>query len=809
MRRLLVPLAVVAGSRSAPDLDVAIPSGSPQTWGHAFPAITPGTARGPVTPPGSAKVQAGEGRTVAQSAYEPLEVDLPLTSSAGLLRILTWDLAAHVLWVLPPQAPRTGDPAQIGFRPLPGEALYWVGLAPLLRHLLHPAEVTETEVAAHLVELGAPVLAPLEASAGEQSLKALAARVAERVRFDPAPPEPRTWRDARWELLARFTREELLAEHPYDPEGAFGRRLFLIADTIEPILEVYAQDACPPLRRAAVAALTRFPTERARDVLAGIAAHTSDPVVLARACSAISRTRLLPDPAPLLARLREHRDPIETALLVDALARTRRDDVVAALVHETERALEAHSDLCVTTLGALAELWKPRDPRLPAVAAQRVEEAALAEPARFDVPAASVAADFPDGPGTRADLCVQLARIARVRLDPQALDARAALLALVDLEAPQGSAPVGRFSERALIRVHPRARILYLDLLAELGSEGQPILRTLAQDRGLDPALRGAALVRLGRAERAELAPALAADAAETSELRGHAFAVLAADDTARLVALGKPLLASAAARDPALLPAEERALLLGVVQALAKVQRLTSADLVALLPFARLRLDGNGDAPRRLITEVEALVAAVAGAERGSRARVEEGAATLLELALAGGLRSALGPNERATLLQRVATLVEGAKGHAADAAYLRMVTDAVIEALLGTELPRLERGTGQFRPTVTLPEALLQALAAIGDEAAIAALVAHLEERDLPHRPAALVALASTSSPAALRPLARALLDPDRVVRLFAYESLLALTGEDHFADWLGSDTNAQARAASLYLEGIARRR
>ena len=800
-------LVAVLSAAPLPDLEVGIPPGAPQEWSHAFPAITPRSGGGPET--GREKAVA-PGRTVSRPRR--VDVEVPLTSSWGLLRILTRDLQAHVGWTLQPGPTVTGDPGAIGFRPLPGEALYWVGLAPLLRHLLHPAMVSGVEVEAHLVEIGTPVAPVLDAAETEPALRDLAADLRARLAFDVEPPTRRDWRDERWAMLGRFAREELLAAHPYDPEGAFGRRLFLIPESVEPVIAVYLDDAQAPLRRAAAAALARYRTPTAMAALANAAATTTDDVVLARACAAIGRYRSLARPEPLIARLAASEDDLETALLIEALGRTRRDDVVAALVSATEHARRERGDVLVTALGALAQLWKPKDPERVLTVVGRVESDMRARPEAYQVLPKGPLPDRPDGPKARRRLLEQLARIVRARLTPDpgrgaGKRARGALLALVGKDPErQVRGYAGGWADRSLERVHPRARLVFLDALAEAGADGAELLTRLAADTGLDPVLRGAALGRLGWSRRSELTAAFVENGSTPTTLRIHAFEILAADGHSKLDELARATLAGAAETRPeSLLPAEQH-LTLVALRALSRRGKLATADVARLLPHVRFQRAVRGALPRRVLDHVEQLVAAVAA--RAQHVELERRARELVELLLAAGIRPDLTEEDVPRLERRVLALAEGARGHDRNEAHKRRVSDAIVGELLGRDVWVKDRGLGSFEPVVPLQEELLFALARTGPDG-VEVLARFLADPSNPHRPAACAALAAAATPEAARVLAGALVDHDRVVRLVSYEALRTLTGEDYFADWFDGDEHDRAVAAERYQEWLRRGR
>ena len=152
-------LALTLLTSSAPpplDLDIGVPPGAPTTWGQRYPAITP--ARAPLFPT-TPRPKKRQGGTAAVAT--PRKLDLDSQSSLGIVRILTWDIANELAW--PKHAPKTQGPVT-GPRndrlPLPGidHALYWSSLAPLLRLMFHPQQVSKAETVAHLIEIGMPVL---------------------------------------------------------------------------------------------------------------------------------------------------------------------------------------------------------------------------------------------------------------------------------------------------------------------------------------------------------------------------------------------------------------------------------------------------------------------------------------------------------------------------------------------------------------------------------------------------------------------------------------------------------------------------
>jgi len=320
---LVAPLV----ARPAPDLDVAVPPGSPLDWGRSFPALTP--RAGGLFP----RTEAGGDEDVPDGRTEAVprrrRLDPRLSSSFGILRILTWDLAAHLAWIRraqsAPRAPGTGRSGALPPIPAVGEGLYWVTMAPLLRLMLHPHLVSRDETVAHLVEIGEPALGILEAASAEASLRSVCSDLRERIlpeaSGNPRIPDSSGSREA---LLTRFFMEELCRAHPYDPEGDFGGRLFLFGEEAQAIVSRLVESEDAFLRRNAVTALGRYRSRSAAERLMQAATSSGDPVVVVRALSALARHRDAIDGRPLATALRSASDPVLRAAFAGAAGARRR-----------------------------------------------------------------------------------------------------------------------------------------------------------------------------------------------------------------------------------------------------------------------------------------------------------------------------------------------------------------------------------------------------------------------------------------------------------------------------------------------------
>ena len=182
---LAAPLAGLLLDPTPRDLDVGIPPGPPTSWGRRLPVITPGGGRlFPITPSGR-RVAGTSGnakrkgtveataRTVAKPRTAKMEVRT--STSFGVVRILTWDLTAHLPWTkgdLPVsrRRPVTGSYSGEAMLPVPGDTLHWATLAAFLRLLLHPQLVPETGLAVHLLEVGETALAVTGTAKAERAL---------------------------------------------------------------------------------------------------------------------------------------------------------------------------------------------------------------------------------------------------------------------------------------------------------------------------------------------------------------------------------------------------------------------------------------------------------------------------------------------------------------------------------------------------------------------------------------------------------------------------------------------------------------
>lgn len=808
----LVAIALLPGPR--PDLDVAVPPGSPLDWGRAFPAITP--PRRPLFPRSGKREGEDEARSTSRPAT--VELDVRYSSSFALVRILTWDLTGHLAWIGPQAAlgPMTG---RRPFEPDPpryGDALYWVTLAPLLRLMLHPGVVSRAETLAHLVEIGTPCLAVLDTASQEKSLVGPCAElrrlvtVAEPVPKPPASDASDASDASREAMLARFVFDELARDDPYDPEGTFGRRIFLFHEEVEPILRRYASEPAPGLQRRAVAALARYDTQTAESQLFDTAFLTDDPVLLVRALAGLGRVRSNRVWTPLVERLAETEDPVLAVAMIGALGRVGAREAQPTLLEVGARALESRdSELLMPVLAALARIpAKGHEAEIePLLGA--VEEAASSRPSAFAPPgvASNNQPDRRDPTNARAQILTRLSLFVRIHLHPSDADLARALTAVVtDARRLDPSVPVGLLTPtHVLADVPPPIQLAFLDALAAVGSAGLEILRSTVRDPSLEAPLRGYALGRLPWEERSELAPGIAADAEESSEMRLQALELLLADRHPEAEKIARGLLVECAALPSGAGGPARRYLGLRAVRALSEKGVLTAADLLPLVHHVRSPRHSFDQLPLEVREGVVDLVGAAASGMQ--KVDLRERIAVILEVVVRNKMNPAIDEETRRDAAKEVERKLENVRAHRSDPGYVKTTVEEVLEYLLGYGGPVGDPLRADFAPEVLLEDEIVLALGRTRDPRAAEPLVQILSNRRNESRAVACLALGMLGQPSTARELAPFLLDEDPFTRFCAYESLRRLTGEDHFVDWMYGPSEERFRAAEEYWKELVK--
>ncbi len=806
-KRLLSPLAAALGlCFAAPreparrDLDVGVPPGSPLEWSASFPAYTPpDRPLFPRTP--SEEPDADPQRTIAATRAQ---ADVRFANAFGQMRILTWDLGAHLEWTQKPVPPAT---ARDELRPPPpafGDPLYWLSLAPLLRLLLHPDALSRSETLAHLVELGEPVLPVLGAAVGERELASACHELRALIPLDQTPlPSAPAGGEPRTDMFARFVLEECLRDQPFDPSDDFGRRLFLFAEEAEPLLCAYAQHPSRALARNAVAALGRYETHTAVQFLTALAGRATDPVTLVRALAGLGRYRGALDATPLIARLARTREPVERAALIGALGRLGSRAAVPALLGLGQGAQRAKdSDLLISVLSALARIaWTRPQPELAAFCAGVAAEArALGQAQEL-----ALKPDKPDAPTLRAEILAQLALLAQSQATPADEKVRAQVLALAraaPLEARLSELGVG--GTDPLGSIPAAVRFLHLEGLQRAGPAGSEQLAALIRRPELDVALRARALALLPGDQRGALAIALLGEARNDGvrvpvELRIQALEVLIADLHPRVWELARAQLVGVglAAAQP---EAGEMYLALRALRFLSQAGRLEAREILPLYPFVQRPLAQREAELAELRLRVTDFVLAARAGERA--AELQARAAALVDFVLARHLNALFDAGGRDARIDLLLQLLESTRAARAGPEESEPLVGALLAQLLGGEVEVADPGRRLFRQAVPLAEEVLLALGRTREPLAIELVLGVLEGEARELRAHACLALGMCARPALAPQLLPALLDVDPFVRFAASEALRHLTGKRVAIDWMAAPP-AERRAAAEELK------
>ena len=788
------------------DLDVSIAPGAGTDWGRAFPAYTP--SRDPLFPRSPRAGRAAEvDPNRSTSRPRTAELDVRLGSSFGLVRILTWDLMAHLSWIEGryDNQPLSGRSSRDPALPRPGKAMYWIGFAPLLRLLLHPQLVSEAGTIAHLVEVGEPVLGALSTAERESKLRSVAAELRSSIQVGRGRLEPLEAESAQGRMWARFVFEELLAAHPYDPEASFGARLFVFGDELLPYVLGYTRAEDAFLRRNAVAALTRYRERDAALALVDLALNTDDDVVYARALAGLGRGFGPGGGAALTSRLRPSDEPWQQVAVIAALGRMGASDAAPELVRVGQRERRDDTDILMAVIEALARMRR-HEARLSVVDfAERVHDSARQRPGSYDVqrPNPDEMPDRADPRDGRGQLIAQLALCLRLALDP--LDERWSeeLLALVGEPQAEG----GRFRPRqvsaSLGAVHARAQPLVLDILSRLGERGNEALLRVARDATVEPAVRGLALSLATITERDALALRMIEEDVEDEEMLIQALEVLHADSHPRLIELCERRVRGGGQIPPARPRAVQRHLALRAVQILGERDALSLARLRPLLPLLdapQVARMADTELVRDAIEElVEAHVERVSARER--RRMIDELAALAQELALADHLSSM----RESEIVERIGLHLRSLNA-GSNTQFQTNVSLALFAFLCGNVQHQPFSNGTEFEPPVQLEEELCLALGRTRTPEASLVLRELLDNREHAYRAWACLGLGVSGDREQSSALVPFLMDEEPFVRLCAWRALKHLTGQDFFADWLYGDRLTYARAAEQYFAWIA---
>ena len=776
------PVAVGAGwaTSCVPDLDVAIPSGTPLDWKSELPTRY-------VRPESLLAITRGsDSDTAAPQRARPTVRSIGVVDPRD---VLTLDFAGH-LGFQPLEFPRntTGlAAAERPYPPLPDVDLYWRTTVALLQMMLHPARVLRLELLDRLLITGEGAVLGLEAanSLGELSDEVRAIRSAIGP-LPPRPPDAIAARDPYASMMQRLVADEICLTRPYTSDLAFAERLVLLRDEIVPYVTPYATCGHSFARRNAIALLALIDSPSSSEALTRAVA-SDDRVVQARAIHGLARRRQRTAAAALRAELASTEDPVLEAALIRALGELG-DSAAIPLLLTTEGPQHARADLFIERLIALTRVD---------VASKREPVESFLKPwlsVQKDVgllhldahPAAQP--DNPDPPDARARVVEQLARLIAARLDPADPARRAAALEPLALLA-ENTDRFNRHRCATLGAVAPLARFAFVGALGTLGPAGVDPLTRIVNDATCDSDLRFAALEALPLQERTALAATLAMDSGTGLALRIAAVELLddlhdgRATPAASELGFGPGL----ALRD-ADQPLEHWRLLIAV-QVLGRRGKIATAELVQLLRDVDPRRVPHRDSLLERATQYIADAQAAGGKKTELYRLATELLASLTNGRIMGGPS---GPDAFADdvkwLVGQAEAVLERPKIEAVKRSAIRSISE-YLKVFVARWSPVGRYAVDSFGQ-IPLLETILMELARRADEPSVDALAEVVRDRGHPQRAAACLALGATGRKSAGPHLLYTLKDGEPFVRLCAYLGLRRLTGQNFFVDWLAAD-------------------
>jgi len=468
------------------DVDVLVSAGSPLDWLNDLARPTPTRDR---TSPGANEV----GHTVVEESPRVFSSDV-----YRFAKITTVDLIGEIRWTVRPDVATPGRPdvptpgagAAKGALPPISDDVLWLGLAVLLRRVLHPALMPESEAEEYLVHLGEPALAACQMARGESLLTNLIASVTKKVGPPTAkPPEIPKGKGALESMLHRLAVEDLTCAFPFAFDGRFARRLSLLGEEGYPYVIEASKSSHLFLRRNATLMLGRYVApaadERLRELLGD-----PDPVVQLRAIDALARKRDSKS-VPILVDLMKSPDRHLQCSVARALGVIGDPDGIDAVL---TFAGGQGFDATVTSLIALSRLANTKRAKDILARVAGIQGRSFSDPKSTYQPVTS------DPAGTQSEIVTQLGLLARARLGDK--DAARDVVALcskdrVDDEQRRrrgrGVPSPGRFS----VWKAPAVMAL-VETLARI-DKGPDVLYEIAGDEAEDLSVRIRALAELSR----------------------------------------------------------------------------------------------------------------------------------------------------------------------------------------------------------------------------------------------------------------------------------------------------------------------
>lgn len=815
---LILPfVALVAGSPRPRffDLDTDMPAGPPADWARGVPVQTP--VFPPVRTQSRAPVASGPAVDTLVELRIPTKVtDLRSLKSLSLSESITIDVTGHIPWTDPG---RYGNGAGGGQRAVPieeWERVYWVGLVPLLRVLLHPEQCPRPEVTAHLIEVGDAALPAARAGLSEGALRDICSEVVGAVGTPPPANVKYLEGSSPYEkMLFRFVASELLAKNPYDPQGNFGRRLEMLGDEVVPYVLAYLNHEHATLRRNAVSALALFRTRGLDERILQIALTSTDGVVRMRTLGLLTRASL--DSAQikqLCAALEKEKNTTFIARYIHTLGELR-DPVAVPYILNFAKKFQGNGDMLPGCLAALARIGAggPKG-EVPAFALQ-IYKKATTSPSAWNVTLRSAEeADTPDPPNGRTILIRQLAIVTLIKTASPDAERERELIQLaspgfVDLDPKARairSSPWGARSSE-LGSVAPYLQFDFLEALAKLGGAANDALETVARRATSSTIARAYAMRLMPEKARTILAKEwidiknnapveLATAALEALDQSSAEEFNKYADDLLLMTRFGNEIFP--------LSMLAPRAAALTALRLLA-IRRATPADRIAkFIQSLRPRKSVVAEAVIKIKERVSAAVDVAAGG--AAEAKIHDTSiefvefigtwATFYELSNPGWRQ--VGLNLMRDALKRLAAKP---KDKQLKASTLEMLTNYFTGPILNNN-PDMRAKNDVITP---LDDAIILMSGRTNDPAVLESLKSALQVDGFAHLPAALAALAQMRARSAAKLILPFLLHEDGFVRLNAYRALRAITGQDYFADWIAGASMDFAKASLQYQQWI----
>jgi HEAT repeat protein len=482
MRKLLglsLLLLLPSPVRSAPsprDLDVQVSSGSPLDWLNDLPRPIPTVDR--------TRLGAEGGRQTM--VEEPPHVQA--TDVFSFARITTVDLIGEIPWTVREPSETNGI-----YPPPVKDDILWLALGTLLRRLLHPAQVNDTEAFEYLTYLGEPAFTAFDMSRSEKTLETL--RLEFRKYVTPIPkerPDYEKGKDEHETMMLRLTYDDLVRAHPFSFDQKFAARIALLGEEAAPFVIQASKSSHSFLARNAVVMLGRYDDGDSLKRLRELVQTSLDACVRARAVDGLVRRRDTGASEIFLEMLRKTRERPFGLSLIRGLGILGAKSAGPAIIEYG--ILNNDFDTCCTVLTAMARLSPEKDKesalRLCANCKQR----------HFNDPVSNLSPVTPDEPDTREAIVKQLALL--VEASYKVADAEHEMLALVDAARRdlKNADPNDRRIARGLLSKF-NAPVVYA-LLQVLGrlEKGRELLLAVAADTREDVTMRVHALIELARA---------------------------------------------------------------------------------------------------------------------------------------------------------------------------------------------------------------------------------------------------------------------------------------------------------------------